>query len=349
VAAPDSRKLIQDLIDAQGVAIVPAGVYYLSGPLYLHNGQGIVGAGAGRTALVAKSSDVDLVASDDHLEDKHATSLSLIDITLQGGRAGIRHDEQGSGKGAQYNLMHISHVVIRDMSEAGIVISGIYGWDNNLIDNVVFLDSPVGILQLPNPKYISAQVSGDIAGMNYLDKNVFYRCRFERVGRGMDLVAKRANGLNACIECSFRENARGAMRLVNNLSTVIANSDFDDGGGDPVIESNFAVGIVGSRFKAGRETKSFLDTDAICEGCSFTGTGASKASIARGRARVVLMNTTSSNVEIGAEVSGLFLDTSFKGSALVPARLAVLSAGREQVLVEGPPVPAPELLVDWVD
>jgi hypothetical protein len=235
------------------------------------------------------------------------------------------------------------------MSEAGIVISGIYGWDNNLIDNVVFRDMPVGVMQVPNPAYVSAQVSGDIAGMNYLDKNVFYRCRFENVGRGLDLVAKRANGLNACIDCLFRNNTRGAIRLVNNLSTIIANSDFEGGGGDPTIESNFPVGIVGSRLAAGRDTKSFLDADAICEGCVFSDTGALRASIARQGVRILLLNTVSKGIGIGSGTSGLLLESIVNEGSAAPSRLTVLTAGRRKALVEGKPDPAPELLVDWAD
>lgn len=345
-SAEDSREYLQSLIDRDKVAFVPAGTYYVSGPLRLKTGEGLIGAGAGRTIIIAKSRDIDLIEGADHYDRKQTTTFSLVDLTLQGGRIGIRHDEAGAGKGAQFNLIHLSHVVIRDMSQAGISIAGIYGWDNNLIDHVTFYGMPVAIQQTPSAWYISSAVNGDVEGMNYMDKNVFYRCRFDRVGIGMELTAKRANGLNACIECRFEHNEVAAIRATYNVSTVVANSDFVDNGGDPVIASNMPIGIVGSRFVGG-SGNSFLDTDAICEGCTFTRSGAGATSIGRKGARVLLIDSRSAAVPLGPVTAGLFIDTALTETAKLHSRVVELRDGQAVGLVPGTPKPTEQLLGEW--
>jgi hypothetical protein len=345
LTAPDSRQRLQDLIDSQGIAAIPAGTYYISGPLRLRNGQGIIGAGADRTFIVAKTSAVDLVEGADHYENKQATGFSLIDVTLQGGRNGIRHDERGAGKGAQFNLIHLSHVVIRDMAAAGISISGIYGWDNNLIDHVAFYGMPVGVRQIPSSWYVSSAANGDVEGMNYMDKNVWYRCQFEEVEIGMQLEAKRANGLNACIECLFRHNTAGAMRLTYNVSTVVANSDFIENGGDPVVASNMPIGIVASRFVDG-SGKSFLDSDSICEGCQFTHAHG-MTSVARAGGRLLLINSRSTGVPLGNVAAGLLVNSSLPEADKFPAEVIDLNAGQLRPVVSGRAAPYEALLSDW--
>ena len=344
-SAPDSRERLQALIDGETIAMIPAGTYYVSGSLRLRSGQGLIGAGTDRTIIVAKSPNVDLIVEDDHYDRKQATSFSLVDITLQGGRVGIRHDEAGAGKGAQFNLINLSHVVIRDMSQAGISISGIYGWDNNLIDHVTFYRMPVGVKQTPSAWYISSAVNGDVEGMNYMDKNVFYRCRFDRVGVGMELIAKRANGLNACIECLFEHNEAAAIRATYNVSTVVANSDFVANGGDPVIASNMPIGIVGSRF-TDSAAKSFLDSDAMCEGCEFRHSGEGATSIGREGSRLVLIGSRSS-VPLGKAASGLFIDASLKETAKLNSRVVELHDGQMHGVVTGTPQPVERLLAVW--
>lgn len=347
-SAPDSREYLQHLIDSSGIAVIPAGTYYISGPLKLRNGQGIIGAGVERTIIIAKSPRVDLIEEADHYGDKRATTFALVDITLQGGRTGIRHDESGAGKGAQFNLIHFSHVVIRDMARAGISISGIYGWDNNLIDHVTFYHMPVGIQQTPSAWYVSSAVNGDVAGMNYMDKNVFYRCRFDHVGIGMELTARRANGLNACIECLFDHDDLAAIRATYNVSTVVANSDFVANGGDPVVTSNMPVGIVASRFVDGA-AKSFLDSDAICEGCKFLHSATGKTSIGRQGGRLLLINSQSTGVPVGQVASALFVDSALKETESLNARVVELRAGTMHSLVSGAPQPGEQLLRQWPD
>ena len=239
--------------------------------------------------------------------------------------------------------------VFRDMSQAGIVISGIYGWDNNLLDNLSFFHVPIGILQIPSSWYRDPAVNGDVAGMNYLDKNVCYRCRFDSVDKGLQLTARRANGLNACVDCRFEDNRDAAMSLVNNLSTIIANSDFINNGGDPEIQSNFPVGITGSRFVTGVREKSLFDSSAICEGCRLSHSGPVSATIAAAGARVILLNSFAPGFALGRGVSGLLLDTETGGGPAFLGRLVSLTDGRPSILAAGKPQPLAQWLVSWND
>jgi hypothetical protein len=342
--APDDRPRLQRLIDEQGIVRLPAGVFHIAAPLRLKRGQGIIGAGADRTAIVATSADIDMIVGDDHLAQPQPTSLVLIDLTLQGGRVGIRHDARGSGAGAQYVYSQLSHVVFRDLSEAGILIDGIYGWDNNLLDELTFYRLPIGVEQRPNPAYVSAAISGNVPGTNYLDKNLCYRCRFEQLDTGLMLGAKRANNLNACVNCRFVANRNGAIRLRYSNSTIIANSDFVADTGQPLIRSDQPVGILSSRFTAA-SSGSLLDVQAICEACEFHAAAQSRALIANPHVRVVLLNSVSQGVALGPQASALLIDSRMPGFPDVA--VLQVTGGRRTVLRPGVSRPRPELLVDW--
>lgn len=338
--APDMTAELQRMIDTQGIARLQPGVFHISAPLRLRRGQGIVGAGAGRTVIIAKSADLDMIVGADQLAQPQPTSFVLVDLTLQGGRNGLRYDARGAGPGAQYVYSLLSHVVFRDLAEAGILIDGIYGWDNNLLDEVTFYRAGAGIQQLPNAAY----AGGNTPGANYLDKIVCYRCRFEQLQTGLDLDARRANNLNACINCRFDGNRRAAIRLKHNGSTLVVNSDFIGNGGNPVIQSDQPVGIVASRFVASGNG-SLLDGDALCEACTFDAPAGSRATIARAGTRVVLVNSEARGITLGSDVSGLFVDSRIPG--LAAARALQLVRGRQTTLLPGTPSPSPALLVDW--
>ena len=88
------------------------------------------------------------------------------------------------------------------MANAGILIDNIYAWDNNFIDHTNFYRCKTGIKQRPDPAY----VRDDHIGMTFLDKNVFYQTQFVENDVAIDWQAKRANNLNAFINCLFKNN-----------------------------------------------------------------------------------------------------------------------------------------------
>jgi len=189
----------------------------------LKAGQGIIGAGADKTAIIAKSPTIDLIAGATHFDDKIVpTSFVLADLTLQGGLNGINHSAAGSGQGAAYHRITLSHVTLSHMANAGILIDNIYAWDNNFIDHSHFFRCKTGIKQRPDPAY----VGGDHIGMTFLDKNVFYQNQFIDNDVAIDWQAKRGNNLNAFINCLFKNNGL-AINLNNSDSTFFANSVFE--------------------------------------------------------------------------------------------------------------------------
>lgn len=272
---PDSSDAIQALIDQNGIAELDAGTYYISKPLLLKDGQGIVGAGADKTAIIAKSPTIDLIAGSTHFNDKTiVTSFVLADLTLQGGLNGINHSAAGSGQGADYNRITLSHVTIRDMANAGILIDNIYAWDNNFIDHTHFYRCKTGIKQRPDPAY----VGGDQIGITFLDKNVFYQTQFIENDVAIDWQAKRGNNLNAFINCLFKNNGL-TINQTNSDSTFFANSVFETASKQPLLSANRVTGFVNSYFVNKQSGNALFDGNVFCNYCNFDNSAANSGLI----------------------------------------------------------------------
>ncbi len=262
---PDSSATIQAMIDQYGIAELSTGIYYLAKPLTLKNGQGIIGAGADKTALIAKSADIDLIVGGEHA-DKTTTmsTFTLADITLQGGRNGLNHSAQGSGQGADYNQVILSHVTFRNMQNAGILIDNIYAWDNNFIDHTNFYRCNTGIKQRPDPAY----VGGDQIGITFLDKNVFYQNQFIENDIAIDWQAKRGNNLNAFIDCLFKNN-RLTLNLQHTDSAFFANSVFESATNQPLMITDRITGFVNSYFVNKHSGIAPFSNFVYCNHCNF--------------------------------------------------------------------------------
>jgi len=340
----DSTKYIQDLINNKGIAELSAGIYYIRNPIRLKKGQGIVGAGAARTAIIAIDPSIDIIIGDEHLEDKASTNFVLADITLQGGKNGIHHTAEGSGRGAQYFRIHMSHVTFRDMSESGIYIEGIYGWDNNLLDNVNFYRCRIGIKQRPPATYITPAISGDVAGMTYFDKNVCYRCQFVNGQKGAELLSKRQNNFNAFINSAFLDNSKHALEMSQTDGTVIANSIFINNGGNPAVKSDRAVGFASCLFESTSNDNSMLDNDSICEGCIFERRPPSRATIAKKNIQALLINSRSNAMPLGEVSAGFLMNSELNADPEFNQFTMLVMNGHAKTLVKGVPHPVPQLL-----
>ncbi len=309
----DTSDYIQHLLDTNGIVELPAGLYYLSKPLRLKNGQGIIGAGAERTALIAKHPDMDIIIGDDHINEKtQTTSFVLADLTLQGGRNGLNHSATGSGKGADYSRITLSHVAFRDMEHACIVTDNIYAWDNNFIDHSHFYRCNTAFKQTPDPSYSG----GNRKGMTFLDKNVFYRCHFIDNKIAIDWPAKRANNLNGFIESQFLNNDT-VIQQHNSLSTFFANSIIEINGSTRPIQSNRVLGFVNTQFLLKGKSDGLFDTNIYCDGCNFTSDLSEPYRLfADGADRIFMIN---SHVPQGSSAkikNGLVLETDSNGQAL---------------------------------
>jgi len=337
---PDSSAQLQALIERQGIAMIPAGTYYLGASLRLKDGQGLVGSGAQRSVLVAMHPDLDLIVSDDHAARVATMSFIIADLSLVGGRTGLRHDALGAGAGAQFSHSVLSHVNFLEMSDAAIVIDGIYGWDNNLIDHVNFLACRVGIRQTVPAAY----TGGDVAGMTYLDKNLFYRVQFEGGQTPLEWPAKRPNNLDAFVDSRFSHAATSVMRATSTDSLIFANTQFDHNAGHPALADNLPVGFVGSSFLGG-SADGFLDDRAICEACNFERGGAEHVAIGRPGAHLVLLNTRSSNVPLGNAVDGVLINSELPIAASRASLAAIIDAAGWHSIAPGRANPHAQLLV----
>lgn len=259
----NGSNLIQSLVNQNNIAKLEGGIYYLSRSIELKEGQGIVGAGQDKTILVANDRNMDLIVGATHINDQlKSTWFVLADLTLEGGRNGIHHAPAGSGNGAQYNRSVLSHITFRNMSNAAVLLDSIYGWDNNFLDNINFINCGAAIMQRPNVMY----EGGDVPGTTYMDKNVCYRCRFEHNTIALDMPGKRGNGLNAFIDSQFEDNGK-VVSAINPLANFFANSIFRNNHGDPSFETNKSLGFVHTDFI--QTTGSIFQRDTLCNGCKL--------------------------------------------------------------------------------
>lgn len=313
---PDSTTYIQSLIDNNGIAFLPAGTYYISKPLRISSTRGLIGAGMASTLIIAKDPSIDMIVGDDHFTAPYSQAqLVLSDLTLQGGTNGLHHQPSGSGPGAQYSLMFLSHVTFRNMSNAGIFIDSIFAWDNNMIDHLNFVNCGEGLLQRVDPAY----TGGDKGGMSYLDKNVFYHCQFVSNRVAVDLPAFRANNLNMWVENLFSSNTSAAFRMVDNVSSVIANSDFVNNSGAVVLSNDGNnVNVVSSRFTSGPGVKSVFSGGFSVEGSNFRlGRGGVGTIFGNGSSGVTsLYNSNSDDVPLGTISNGFLFNNRLFGSDL---------------------------------
>lgn len=259
VGQPSSRSAIQSDLDADGIAFLDAGIYYLDAPIVLRKDQRLIGSGADRTALVALNSTIDLIASD---TVGGSIAFTLADLTLQGGRSGIHHTVNNG----QFSGMTLSHVTIRDMSDSGIWLENIYAWDNNPIHYLNILNCPSGIKQ-------RAPVSGGDADplLTYLDKNVFYQCQFVACQKALDLIGGRASNGNCWVNCRFEDNTTYAALMRSHNTAIFANCDFINNAGHPVVNVQGQLYMVNCAFDdASSGAIDYVDGIAISlEGCTF--------------------------------------------------------------------------------
>ncbi len=330
--AGDRSAELQKRIDAEGIVLLDAGVYAIGRPLRIGKHQGLVGAGRGKTVLVARRDDMALITC----PQGDLQPFVLADLSLRGGRYGIHHSTpwmRGTG-------VCISHVTFRDHAGAGIFLDKINCWDNNLLDQVNFVHCGAGLLQHPNPAY----PGGHTASMCFVDKTVFYRCGFVRCGVGLDMPARRPNNLNACIECTFLGCRDAAMRLTNSTTHLLANSQFVGNGGSPTIASNKPVPLVSCRFVIGPKTRSLLPPETLAEGCVFTrGRVGRAAVVADGRVNHFI--NCRADLPVGALRSGLLLNNRFAGVPALSRRAVAVRDGRATALVGTGSDPKPDLLV----
>ncbi len=330
----DSTAYIQTLVNAgiSSANTLPAGIYYISKPIVMHKGQALIGSGAYNTAIIAMTSDIDIIEGNlgGTYNEAATGNIHVMDITLQGGLNGIHFNNPGD----QISDSVISHVTFRNMSVAGLSVDFIYGMDNNFFDNLNFVNCTTGVKQIPDPSFPALppqQTNTSIDGsttMAYIDKTVFYQSQFVSNGIGVDMQAGRADGLDAFINCQFESNTTMAGIFWGQNNLLVANSNFINNKGTTTWSSN-AMDMTSCYFEDdGNAGTAILGGGFSIEGSEFHRTSNSTAVLLGSAIQGTVSNfrsssthfinhfyNTQSDMPIGNEVNGLLLNSLFKADS----------------------------------
>ena len=267
----DSTATIQAAVNGSG--FLPVGTFYVDGTILLRKGQVLIGAGEGRTVIVATNSSRDIfqVNLGGTVAKVSTGAVHLSDMTLAGGAVHLHFNTPGD----QANQCTLSHVTFWKAAVAGLSVDMIYGMDNNFFDALNFVNCTTGVLQLPDPNYSG----GETPTMAYVDKTVFYGCQFIACGKGADMQAGRPDNLDAFIYSVFAGNGSVGKFSAHN-ALMFANCDLVNSG---LLQSQ-AVSLVSCNFGGAGP---FLTGNVTAEGCAFGGSGAAFMS----PGNVVLLNS----------------------------------------------------------
>lgn len=278
VGQTDQSAAIQALITANGVAELDEGIYYISQPIIIKDGEGITGMGTGKTAIVGITDDFPLIHCEDDVSadsdpgDRYAGNLTnatyrVSNLTLQGGETGIYVQPIGN----EINMLQVTNTPWRDIvfrdQDYGIHVDGFYGLDNNMFINLIFYNCGTGFQQTPYPRPVE-YASGEWERMMYVDKTVFYQCQFINCDIGIDMEAIRANNLNGWIDCLFENNGIGMITSSSN-NLYVANSVFRENTGTYLFGGGAAMSFYGCDFDDNTNTTLFNKADIYAEGCNF--------------------------------------------------------------------------------
>jgi hypothetical protein len=181
-ARKDSAASIQAAIDAEGVARLAPGVYYLDRPLRLGSHrrvEGLVGDGREQVVLVAKGAFPVISGRGDIGRDGSApkdalVTLALEGLTLYGGTYALDWTgERGNlGPGGVIAWSAFEDLALLKQTVAAVHASGIGGLDSNLWRRVDIADTPIAF---------RGDGVGAGPGMTYADKQHFLDCQYQRI------------------------------------------------------------------------------------------------------------------------------------------------------------------------
>ena len=363
----DNTDFIQGLIDTKGVARLPAGIYYISRPLKIGISQGIAGAGADKTAIIALNTSLDMIVANDKDPGlPTGRKIILSGITLQGGANGIHFEPVGTGtltengtpvpalnsdgtpkisrgnpinSKAQYTACYFNDVTFRDMSVAGVFMDQIYALDNIFLSYLNFVNCDVGWKQKVDPAYHSPRVSGETPTMMYMDKVMFYGCQFTGNRIALELPGNRGCNLNAWVNCKFENNREGVSVMTSYRSPLFSNCDFIGNGGTAVLSSDMPVSFVSCRFRAGRDNIAIFRGPVSAEGCTFESDGATGSTILtpdNNNVKVFFINCISNDMPLGltSQISGMLVNSVMMPSDKVNQRMVLIKSGTVQPVLD---------------
>lgn len=329
-AKTDSRAYIQGLVDTNSIAELDEGIYYISGTINISNGQGIVGKGTGKTAIVGLTDDFDLVT----MKGTSVGSFTLAHMTLQGGRAGLRILPLNSTY-YQPSACRLKYVIFRNQTN-GIHVGRIFGFDNNFLDHVSFIDCENGFFLDSDPAY----TGGEPSTMTYFDKVVFYQSQFINNRIGIKANSQRASNSNAWIDCKFENNSIAA-ELTNNLYPFFANCDFTRHTGNYVVTAYHFPAFYSCNFYGNSTTRIIDSSSPYIEGSNFLDNIPLLSSV---RAEGFILNSTIRG-DIGGLYQGMIINSNMQSNPSLNKLMVKVLSGSPNVLIDAAPDPYPQLLV----
>jgi hypothetical protein len=339
IGKPDSKSYIQGLINTNGIAELPEGIFYIGSTLNipLDKLHGIVGKGTGKTVIVGLTDDFPLITTD----SDYFGYFTLSYLTLQGGSSGLRVTSDGTF--LAYNIMN--YVVFRDQNY-GIHLDGIFGCDNNFFSDLGFVNCNKGIFQNPFPNY----VPGVLEGSTYVDKTVFYRNQFINCDTSVSMIPTRANNMNAWIDCSF--NGGSIAADMGGDSTFFANCDFKNFNGNYILKSN-GFNLISCEFQNNTTYISTIKAvGTTVEGCTFLDNNKVFSPDVNNSVVNIIKNSTLTgealtlmSAETNKTNNALFINSTLLSNPTLSKLLVKVSQDVPTVLINTASTPYPQLLV----
>jgi hypothetical protein len=338
---PDQTSYIQGLINANKIAELPEGVFYISSTLKIpaDSYHGIVGKGTGKTVIVGLTDDFPIIS----LMSKADGSIQLAHLTIQGGSVGVYASTDYGALNIAYQNMKF--VIFRNQNY-GIYLKRTGGFDNNFLDNLSFIDCNIGFYKEPTPGNSGEDNSA------YVDKTMFYKNQFLNCKTAISLMATRADNLNAWVDCKF-DRGTTAFDLGGQNAPIIANCDFTNFSGEHVISSN-TISIYNSRFlKNSVLSATIKSTITNMEGCTLMDNTNVFAPVLYNTINSHIVNSTITGNAVAVippnkgfgKASLMIVNSSLLANPTISKLLANVKLGVPIVIIDSAPIPYPQLLV----
>ncbi len=341
--ATDSTAYIQGLVNsANPVAFLPAGKYVVFSPIVIPLGKGLIGAGADKTAIIAKNSNTNILQGQGSAAP---TRVYIANMTLQGGNNGLIFSAANGMKDAQFNAAFFSNLTFRN-NQTAFFIDNIWGLDNHLMDHLNFYQNETALKQ--RARAGAADTAGNTWSMGYQDKNLYYHNQYVENTTVFDLQGERANVNNAWLNSLFLDNINmGSFK--NYINLTFANSDFinNGNGGNPLLVNNSydaRINCISCNFQADARGQIMLPSDVTCEGCVFNRGNSTTATVLKttGNNKNFFYNTRST-MPIGNINSGILINSSFLENQFNQQGVSVIN-GNATTFLAGVSNPKPQLL-----
>lgn len=337
VGKPDSTSYIQNLINTNGVADLPEGIFYIGSTLNILNdgSHGIMGQGTGKTVIVGLTDNFPLLS----VTTGDFGSIILGNLTLQGGSDGL----YTSNPPMMVSYQSIKYVVFRDQTY-GMHFKEIFGLDNNFYDHLAFINCTRGVFQEPSAVY-----NPNLNGSTYMDKNVFYQSQFINCNTALYLHSVRASNLNAWVDCKFDGGVMAAD--MQGDTTIFANCDFTHFTGDYTLRSNM-FNLISCNFYNNTNAKATLySIFNNIEGCNFLDNTPLGGAVDGNPVQNNIFNSTITGNAIVMpnpyqDTNSLYVNSKLLSNPTFSKLLVRGVSSVPTVLIDAAPNPYPQLLVN---